>query len=89
MKHKFLILTDGCSYLEGEFTKELSEQINWSGDEPSMYVIECHHPVFNDNVVDIADYTGRCHYSFVRDVKGDLHYYLNALSKQNIINMFE
>jgi hypothetical protein len=89
MKYKFLILVDDHYYLEGEFTKEISEQINWIDNEPTMYTIECHHPVFNDNVVEIPDYTGRCHYSFVRDIKGDLHYYVTALSRQDIIKMFE
>lgn len=53
-----------------------------------MLVIECIHPNFDDNIVDLIDDGGDT-IGFVRNAEGKLYYYEEVLTKEQLINRFE
>jgi len=91
--HKFLIVLGELLDIEDNHMPELADPgVNGSGDEPYARVITCAHERFGDNVVELegTDYYGEeISLNVVRDIKGRLWYYTHALSKLDIIRMFE
>jgi len=85
---KFLILGDPTYFLEGEFPKDIEDQIVWS-DDSYMEIVECHHEDFKDNLVIIHTIGGIDYYEFLRTKDGKLHYVSDYLTKENIIRGFE
>jgi hypothetical protein len=82
MRHKFLICIESGDFLLDEVDPGVREHIHTT-DDVVMFVIECFHPNFDDNVVDINGY------NLVRDVNGKLYLYLNYFSKANLISMLD
>lgn len=85
---KFLIICESTAFLEGEIRDDdVADKIVWR-DDPYMSIVECHHSDIEDNMVSIETTDGD-EYQFLRDVDGDLHYILDYMSKQDVVNGFE
>jgi len=84
--HKFVIIVGDSYILEDyDLTQEVSDQIEWNED-PYLAVVTLPHENFSDNVVvlthaaDAEDETW-----VVRDVRGRLWYYMDVMSKMDLI----
>jgi hypothetical protein len=89
--HKFLILFGDVEYVLdfcGLKDESIRDQIVYN-EEPRLKVIECKHEQFEDNVVHVEDIDDCGGFDFIRDVNGKLWYFVDHMTKTDIINKFE
>jgi hypothetical protein len=87
--HKFIILhvDQDESFDVVRHGQDLLDRICHTWDD-RIRVVECRHPVFEDNCVDLFDENGN-DTSFVQDIKGNLYYWTDVMTKFEIIEAFE
>ena len=76
---KFLILTMDVDH-DGATDEQRERILNY--DDRIMFVT-CVHPKFKDNTIEIGEN------EYVRDIKGNLYYFCDVLTREDVINGFE
>ena len=86
---KFLILVPGNRWILEEIvcSEEVWSKVNAS-DDPSLEVIECEHPKFEDNCVEFKMKDGE-DITLVRAKNGELYDWDEVYTKLQVMDMFD
>ena len=86
--YKFLILCNDWDDFPVDTTKDILEKYV-RVDSAHMWVIECHHEAFEDNVVTVGKDEDCSAFDLVKDVDGFYYYPEEWWSRQEVIDSME